>query len=389
MSDQSRRDFLKIGGAGLIAAAAGANAFGAEPPTTTPLTSPDKQPPDIRIPSPAKKKIGWAVVGLGRLALGQIMPAFKESRLSRPVALVSGHPDKAKKVAELYGVDPKSIYNYENYDSIKDNPEIEAVYVVLPNSMHAEYTIRAARAGKHVLCEKPMCANVAEAKQMIDACKSAAKKLMIAYRLHYEPYNQAAIEMCQDNTFGRIIQIEASNVQNTRPPNIRLSKQLAGGPLGDIGVYCINACRYLTGEDPVEASGYSYQPKDEARFAEVPRDVIFTLHFPSGVSAHCGVSFAGAASKRYRVECADGWIDMDKAYGYSGQELRTMQQNKVTKVDLSPLNHFAAEMDHFSQCILDDKESLTPGEMGLKDMQIIAAIEESAASARRVKIDYA
>jgi predicted dehydrogenase len=381
MTEQTRRDFLMTTGAGLIAAAAsGALA------QTTQLAPPDKQPPNLRVPKPPGKQLGWAIVGLGNLALNQIMPAFKEAKLSRPVALVSGHPDKAKQVADAYGIDPKRIYNYENYDSMKDNPDINIVYIVLPNSMHAEYTIRAAKAGKHVLCEKPMAANVDEARQMIDACKAAQKKLMIAYRLHYEPYNQAAIQMCRDKTFGPVVHIEAINIQNTRPPNIRLSKALAGGPLGDVGVYCINACRYLSGEEPIEVSGFSYQPSDEPRFAEVPRDVVFTLHFASGVSAICTASFGANNSKRYRVTCTDGYIDMEKAYGYSGQELRTSQQGKNTRIELSSVNHFAAEMDHMSQCVMQNKDPQTAGEEGLKDHLVMAAIEESAKTGQRVKV---
>jgi predicted dehydrogenase len=346
-------------GAGLLAAAA--------PAATTQLAPPEKQRPGLNVPKPADKPVGWAIVGLGQLALAEVMPAFREAKLSRPVALVSGHPDKANQVAAFYGIDPKKIYSYENFDSIKDNPEIQAVYIILPNSMHAEYTIRAHKAGKHVLCEKPMAVNVQECAQMIAAAKEAQKKLMVAYRLRYEPYNKAAIEMCRSKMCGAVVQIEASNMQNTKPPNIRLSKALAGGPLGDIGVYCINACRYLSGEEPVEVTAQMYQPKDEARFAEVPRDVLWTMSFPSGVHAHCGVTFGSSSSRHYRVHCADGYIDMERPFGYRGQELRTYTQRKETKHEFEIVNHFAAEMDHFSECILKNTEPLTPGEEGLRD----------------------
>jgi predicted dehydrogenase len=381
MAETTRRDFIRTTGAGILAAATA----GAAAPATQ-LAPPDKQPPDLRVPKPKGKTVGWAIVGLGNLALNQVMPAFAQARLSRPVALVSGHPEKAKQVAAAYGLDPKNIYTYENYDAIAENPQIEAVYNILPNHMHAEYTIRAHKAGKHVLCEKPMAANVKECDAMIAAAKQANRKLMIAYRLHYEPYNLAAIEMCRSKQFGPIVQIEAQNCQNTRPPNIRLSKATAGGPLGDIGVYCLNACRYLTGEEPVEVTGYVYQPKDEPRWAEVPRDVTFTLHFASGVSAVCGCSFGAAGSKRYRVVCTEGYVDMENAYGYSGQELRTMQKGKLTKHDLPRVDHFAAEMDHFSDCILNDKSVRTAGEEGLQDIKIIAAIEESARTGKRVQL---
>jgi predicted dehydrogenase len=152
---------------------------------------------EVRVPDPPGKKLGYAIVGLGNLAIWQILPAIAKCEKSKVVALVSGHPDKANKIALRYGVDPKNIYNYENYDTIKDNPEVDVIYVVLPNSMHAEYTIRGFKAGKHVFCEKPMATSVADCQAMIDAGNKAGKKLMIGYRCRYEPYNQAMIEMAR------------------------------------------------------------------------------------------------------------------------------------------------------------------------------------------------
>ena len=378
--DQSRRDFIKTTGAAVLAAAAGAGA------PTTQLAPPDAQPPNLKVPKPKTNTVGYAIVGLGTLALNQILPAFKTSKLCRPVALVSGHLEKARQVADVYGIDPKAIYSYDNYERMADNKDINAVYVVLPNSMHAEYTIRAAKAGKHVLCEKPMAANVAECQQMIDACRAAQKKLMVAYRLHYEPYNRTAIEMCRRKEFGDLRFIESTNAQNTRAPNIRLSKKLAGGPLQDIGVYCINACRYLSGEEPVEVTGQIFQPSDDPNFAEVPRDVMWTMSFPGGISAHCGISFNSGGSRRYRVHGTGGWLDLEKAFDYSGQELRTNKGQLTTKHDLPYIDHFAAEMDHFAECVMQNKDPVTPGEEGLADMKVIAAIEEAARTGRRVKV---
>ncbi len=375
-NDSTRRGFLMNAGAGLLAAAVPA----------TQLAPPDKQPPNLDVPEPLGKKVGWAIVGLGKLALEEVMPAFARCEKSRPVALVSGHPDKAKQVAERYGINPKSIYNYENYDTIKDNPEIQVVYNILPNHMHAEYTIRGHQAGKHVLCEKPMAATVRECEQMIDAAKNAQRKLMIGYRLRYEPYNQTAIEMARKKQFGEIKLIESSNVQDVQAPNIRLSKQTAGGPLGDVGVYCINACRYLTGEEPVEVTGTQHQPKDDPRFAEVPESVAFTLRFPSGVMGYCGCSFGGAESRRYRVQCAKGWFELDPAFAYTGLELHTSQEKTRSQINLPQKNHFAAEMDHLSTCILDNKDPLTPGEEGLADMKVMAAIEESVRTGKAVAV---
>src|SRR3954467_7586873 len=191
----SRRNFLVATGTTLLAAAVA-------------RAAPEAQP--------SQKKLGWAVMGLGKLALGQVMPAFAKCHLSQCVALVSGHPDKANQVAQQYGVDPKNIYNYENYDTIKNNDAIDVVYNILPDSMHSEYTIRALDAGKHVLSEKPMCRSVKEAEDMIAAAKKNDRKVMIAYRVHYEPYNQRAIEIARKKEFGDIRIFAADNYQNTQ-----------------------------------------------------------------------------------------------------------------------------------------------------------------------------
>ncbi|MES2572512.1 MAG: Gfo/Idh/MocA family oxidoreductase, partial [Verrucomicrobiota bacterium] len=217
-----------------------------------PLAPPDAQPPALKLPEPVPRKIGWAIVGIGELTLGQVLPAFHQCKYSKPVALVSGHPDKARRVAQAYRIEEKAIYNYDNFDRIIDDPAIEVVYIVLPNSMHAEYTIRALRAGKHVLCEKPMAPTLEECHAMIAAAKKADRKLMIAYRLHYEPANLAVMELCKTKACGELKTFASSNSQNVKAPNIRLSAKLAGGPVGDVGVYSINAARYCTGEEPAE-----------------------------------------------------------------------------------------------------------------------------------------
>jgi predicted dehydrogenase len=284
IEDPSRRTFLAATG---TAIAAGSAAGQDDPP----LAPPDKQPPNLSVPDASPKTVGWAVAGPGQLALEEVLPAFGDCKLSKPVALVSGHPGKAAKVARRYGVDPKKVYDYQNYDQnydrISEDPAVEAVYVILPNSMHAEFTIRAHKAGKHVLCEKPMAGSPAEAERMISAAKAARRKLMIAYRLRYEPFNEAAIDIRRKKELGVLKSITASNCQNVKPPNIRLSEKLAGGPVEDVGVYCVNAARYLTGEEPVEVSAVAHRPTDDPRFREVHQSVAFMLRFPSGVIANC------------------------------------------------------------------------------------------------------
>ncbi len=357
-----------------------------------PLAPPDAQPPKLKIPEPSPRKIGWAIVGLGKLALENVLPAFGECKISQPVALVSGHADKARQVAKVYGIDSDAIYNYENFERLAENKRVDVVYIILPNSMHAEFTIRGCKAGKHVLCEKPMAVTVEESERMIVAAKEANRKLAIGYRLLHEPFNRRVIELCRKKEFGEIKTFSASNCQDVKAPNIRLSARLGGGPLGDVGVYCINAARYVIGEEPVEVSAFAHQPKDDPRFREVPESVAFIMRYPSGVLASCDCSFGTSESRKYRVHCAEGYIDLDPAFSYTGLRLHTKSGNaetddtQRTELVLEPQNHFALEMDDFSGCILQNKETRTPGEMGLADMRIMAAIEEAIRSREPVHL---
>ena len=356
------------------------------------LAPPDRQPADLKLPEIAPPRIGWAIVGLGQLALEEIMPAFRECKLSRPVALVSGHPDKAKKVAEAYGIKPTAIYDYESFDRLAENKEVDAIYIVLPNSMHAEFTMRGLRAGKHVLCEKPMSVTVEEAEKMVATALETGRKLMIAYRLHYEPMNRKVMELCRTKALGKIATISSTNGQDVKAPNIRLSGKLGGGPVGDVGVYSINAARYITGEEPAEVSAFAHQPTDDPRFREVPECVSFVLRYPSGIQAHCDCYFGSAESRNYRVHCKEGYIEMDPAFSYRGLRLKVKRAKgeigtpEDAEIVIPPVNHFAAEMDHFSQCIIGDQIPSTPGEMGVADMRIIAAIEEAVRTGEVVRV---
>lgn len=356
-----------------------------------PLAPPDRQPAELDVPEPVKRKIGFAIVGLGELAVGQILPAFGESRLSAPVALVSGHPDKARKLAEVYGIDPRAVYTYQDYERLADNNKVDAVYIVLPNSMHAEYTVRGLKLGKHVLCEKPMAVTVDECEQMIDASRQANRKLMIAYRLHYEPYNRKAMELCRQQAIGKLKCFSSSNCQTVQAPNIRLSRELGGGPVGDVGVYSINAARYTLQEEPIEVNAVAHQPKDDPRFREVPETVVYTLRYPSGAIAHCESGFGHGRSEYFRVVGAEGFIEMDPAFGYHGQRLYVQSRSphggqEKQELVLQPVNQFAAEMDHFSECILAGKTPHTTGEMGMADMRIVTAVHEAARTGRTVKL---
>src|SRR5215468_8095149 len=341
-----------------------------------------------KVPDPPGKKLGWAIVGLGSLSINQILPAFAKCEKSKVVALVSGHPDKANKLALRYGVSSKNIYNYQNYDSIKDNPDVDIIYIVLPNGMHAEYTVRGHQAGKHVLCEKPMANTPAECQQMIDAARKADRKLMIAYRCRYEPYNREAIRMAQSGELGPTQVILAdTGFAIGDPKQWRLNKQLAGGgSLMDIGIYALQAARYLSGEEPVEVNAAMYTTPNDPRFKEVEETINFQLRFPSGILANCTSSYGYAWQSHYRVVTDQGWLEMDPATAYDGLRMRIHRGNWIEEKDLPVVDHFAAEMEHMSDCVMQNKEPLTPGEEGLRDLTIMHALYDAARSGKTAKV---
>jgi len=340
------------------------------------------------VPDPPGKKLGWAIVGLGSLSIHQILPGFAQCEKSKVVALVSGHPDKAAKLAQRYGVNPKNIYNYQNYDSIKDNAEVDIIYIVLPNGMHCEYTVRGLQAGKHVLTEKPMANTPVECQQMIDAARKANRKLMVAYRCRYEPYNQEAIRMARSNELGTTKVILADAGFNMSDPNQwRLKKDLAGGgSLMDIGIYALQAARYLSGEEPAQVNAMMYSTPGDPRFREVEEAINFQLRFPSGILANCTSSYGYAWQSHYRVVKSEGWLEMDPATAYSGLRMRLHRGNTIEEKDLPVVDHFAAEMEHMSTCVMENKQPLTPGEEGLRDLTIMKAIYEAANTGATVKL---
>src|SRR6516225_8501418 len=255
-----------------------------------------------------RQKTRYAVIGLGRIA-GHFMPGAHLTTNSQITGLVSGHPDKAARIAAEYGIAKQSIYNYENFDEIAHNPAIDAVYIALPNSMHAEYTIRAAKAGKHVLCEKPMATTVDDSRAMIEACESAGKKLMIAYRCQYEPANLRAVQLIRAGKLGSIQSIESAFGFPIAPNEWRLNKKLAGGgPLMDVGIYCLNASRYLTGEEPTEVAGFSSVVDKNGRFAQVEETLSWTMKFPGRALASCVCTYGSPMRGYFRVRGSRGTV---------------------------------------------------------------------------------
>jgi predicted dehydrogenase len=408
---QDRRRFLANAGRGILSASilgavlgdahagtphqSNRSAADTIPVQLKPLDAPsEKAAPKAPAPLEPGKRIGFALVGLGHLTLEQILPAFGSSKLAKPVALVSGDSNKAKQVAGQYGISEKNIYNYQNFDDIRNNPEIDVVYIVLPNSMHEEFTVRAAAAGKHVLCEKPMANSAASAQRMIDACKKAGRKLMIAYRIQYEPHHHLLRKWTQEQQYGKVRVIEMFNAQNIGDPTQwRLNKALAGGgSLPDIGLYCLNTARFMLGEEPEWVSANIYSTPNDPRFKEVEETVLFQMGFPSGTVVNAGCSYGVHECRRYRCLADNGgWYGMDPAFPYKGlqielSEIRNGKEWKEQPV-LEAKDQFALEMDHMAQCIMDNKQPYTPGEEGLQDQKIMEAIYRSAKERRVIDLE--
>ena len=327
------------------------------------------------------RKIGFAMVGLGRISMQHLAPSLKTSSKARVTALVSGHREKAEKMAAEYGIPAKNIYSYDNYDDIAGNRDIDAVYIALPNSMHAEYTIRAAKAGKHVLSEKPMATSVADAEAMVAACKQANRKLMVAYRCQLEPTNLRAIELIRSGKLGRIQAIESANGFNIRAGEWRLNMKLAGGgPLMDVGVYSLNACRYLTGEEPGEIKADWSVIDQDGRFNEVEENLAWSMKFPSGVVASCNTTYGANMPGFYRVHGTKGMLHAEPAFGYDGLRLTARIQGEAPIDEPNRAKdpaQFTREADYFADCITQDREPKMSGEEGLRDMKLMAAIYRS------------
>jgi predicted dehydrogenase len=253
-----------------------------------------------------------------------------------------------------------------------------------------EYTVRAAAAGKHVLCEKPMATSVADAQRMIDACNQAKRRLMIAYRMQYEPHQRMLIKLARNQANGSIRLIDAVNGQNDLGNGQWRQKKAfsGGGSLVDVGVYCLNATRYITGEEPIEISARTTQPKGDPRFKEVEDIAMFSLRFPSGTVANCASGYSFHQSNHIRVQNEAAWFHMSPAFAYDGLQMqigRKMgQANSTNAIAMAPVDQFAREMDAFAWSIRNNVTPLTPGEEGIQDLRIIDAIYQSAASGQTV-----
>jgi len=331
-----------------------------------------------------KNKLGIALVGLGNYATGQLAPALQETEHCYLAGIVTGTPSKAINWKEKYNIPEKNIYSYENYDSIKDNPDIDIIYVVLPNAMHAAYSIRAAKAGKHVICEKPMAVSTQECDEMLAACKAAGKTLSIGYRLHFDPYHLEIKRLGQQKVLGEISKINSS-FSFVAPKGIwRLDKRLSGGgPLMDLGIYCLQAVCYTTGQVPVAVTAQSPPVTDTDKFKGVEETLDWQMEMPGGLIAKCRTSYS-ENSNQFRAETTKGWFEVQPAFGYSGLQGRT----SAGKIEYPRLSQQARQLDGMAQSIKNNQPSIVPGEMGRRDVIIISAIYEAMKSGKRVEIKY-
>ncbi len=387
-STLSRRTFVGAAGASLIAgssalgqAAGGAQAVGRPDPSLG-------TPP----PLPAARQLGIAVVGLGKLALGEILDAFAAARRAKLVALVSGNREKALRVAAQYGVPEDAIYDYAGFDRIANDPRIDIVYIVLPNALHAEYAIRAFRAGKHVLCEKPLATSIADCEAMIAAGRAAGRKLMTAYRCQFEPHNLAAMRMLRRNELGdlRIVSADIGRSTDPRDPadQWRLNRALAGsGSLFDIGIYALNAARFLVNEEPVEVRAQLYADPADPRFREVEDVVAWQMRFPGGTLFNGSTSYSYAFTNSIQVIGTRGVMTFDPSIEYHAQRLR-IRAGGERVIQWSPIDQFAREMDHFCASVAENVPVVADGEEGMQDVRLMLAILEAGRTGRPVRTDW-
>jgi predicted dehydrogenase len=327
--------------------------------------------------------VRYAVVGLGHIAQVAVLPAFAHARRnSRLTALVTDDATKASELSQRYRVD--QTFSYAQYDRCLE--QVDAVFIALPNSMHAEYAIRAARAGVHVLCEKPMAVTVEECRRMIDACRRHEVRLMIAYRLHFEEINLRVVDLVRSGRIGDPKFFNSSFSMTVRANDIRTKRRMGGGTLYDIGVYCINAARYLFRDEPREVMAFSVN-SGTARLKEIDESTGAILRFEGGRVATFVTSFNAADVAEYRIVGTKGQIHVDPAYEYAeGLEYELTVGEKTTRKRIGKRDQFAPELLYFSDCIRKRREPEPSGEEGLQDVRIVQALYKSAKTGRAVAI---
>ena len=338
-----------------------------------------------RTARPRGKTIRYAVIGLGHIAQAAVLPAFKHARRnSELVALVSDEREKLEKLGKRYRA--QHLCHYEAVDELFASGAIDAVYIALPNNLHQDFTIRAARAGLHVLCEKPMAVTARECEQMIRAAREAKVKLMIAYRLHFERANLEVAKLVRSGKLGEPRFFNSEFSMQVKPDNIRLERELGGGPLYDIGIYCINAARYGFAADPVEVWATATKSSDR-RFREVEETVVAAMRFKDERIATFTCSFGAADRSVYSITGTKGSVTMEPAYEYAeGLAYKaSLGERKQTK-RFAKSDQFAPELLYFSDCVLKDRKPEPSGEEGLIDVRIIEGMMRSIETGRWVSL---
>jgi predicted dehydrogenase len=343
------------------------------------------------------KKLNVALCGLGNYAV-MLADGLKASQYCRLVGIVTGHPSKAQQWQKEHNIQQKNIYNYRNFDEIVNNKDIDLVYVVLPNAMHKEFVIRAAKAGKHVIIEKPMATSVKDCEEMITACKDGGVQLAIGYRLHYEPTHLEIKRLGQEKVFGQVRMIEASlgyktydtthksetyaNININDPSEWRLKKAMAGGgALMELGIYCIQISRYVLGEEPISVTAQFGAVNNKSRFSEVEESMMWQMEFPSGAISNCTSSY-GFNIDRFFASADEGYFELSPSLSYGPFKGKTT----TGKLNFPIVNQQAIQLDEIGRLILENKKlpSHIMGEEGLKDIKIICAIYQAAKTGEKI-----
>ena len=341
---------------------------------------------------PGGKRVGYAVVGLGSISQVAVLPAFAHSKKAKLVAVVSGDKKKANKLAEQFRA--SQAFSYEELAKCLRNPEVEAVYIATPPGEHEKYAVAAAKAGKHVLCEKPLAATVKQARNMVETCRRNKVQFMTAYRKYFEPSSVTLKNMISKGELGRIDVIHTLFTE-LRPfgdnsPSWLFSRKLCGGgPLTDLGVYCLNTCRWLVDEDPIAASGAVSWVRDRRRYKEVEEGIAFRLDFRSGLVLQGTAAYSAAFSSFVHVHGEKGWAELAPAFAFEEERrLSGKIAGRWFAKTFKPIDEFALELDYFAKCIRERRQPEPDGEQGLRDIIIIDAIYQAAKKGGTVKIKY-
>ncbi len=345
-------------------------------------------PADASAEAPAARPgrpLGVALLGLGNYAETELAPSLQETRFCRLAGLVSGHPEKAARWARQYGVPAKNIYNYENFDRIARNPDIDIVYVVTPPALHREYVVRAAKAGKHVISEKPLATSVADCDAMIAACRDAGVRFSVGYRLFFDPYHAELRRLAKDGDYGPLNRMSGKFCFVAPGWIWRIDKRLAGGgPMMDLGIYLIQAsCMAQNGATPVAVTARELPKKNPKLFTEVEETMWFGLEFAGGGRFE-GLTSFNRGGNDYEAAGPGGWIKFQSAFSYRGIACETSDRGALRFP--TPVHQQARQMDDFAQCVLTGRATPVPGEMGRRDIRIISAIYEAARTGQRVPL---